>query len=119
VGIVRTEPEMQQAVVEIERLKQQLPRIGVAGGREYHSGWHTAIDMRNLVVVSEAIALSAIERKESRGGHFRDDYPEKDPKFATFNIATRRGPDGSMQVTHVPLPPMPEYLKEVIEEQKS
>ena len=119
VGIVRMENEMREAVERIQVYKERLARVGVTGGREYHSGWHTAIDLRNLLAVSEAIALSAIERKESRGGHFREDYPDKVAEFATFNISTRQGPGGAMQVSRVPLPPMPDYLKEVIEEQKS
>jgi succinate dehydrogenase / fumarate reductase flavoprotein subunit len=119
VGIVRNDAEMQAALIEIDRYKAALPQVGVTGGREYHSGWHTAIDLRNLLVVSEAIARSAIERKESRGGHFREDYPEKHPEYAQFNIAVRRAPDGRMQVSRVPLPPMPDYLKQVIEEQKT
>jgi succinate dehydrogenase / fumarate reductase flavoprotein subunit len=119
VGIVRTEGEMQEAVVKIEALKQRAARVGVEGHREYHSGWHTSIDVRNLLDVSEAIAVSAIERKESRGGHFREDYPEKVAEFGTFNIVTRRGADGRAQITRVPIPPMPDELKQVIEEQKS
>jgi len=119
VGIVRMENEMQEAVQRIQGFKERAGRVGVTGGREYHAGWHTALDLRNLLAVSEAIAKSAIERKESRGGHFREDYPEKDPNYATFNIMTKRGPDGSVQVSRAPLPPMPDYLKEVIEEQKS
>jgi succinate dehydrogenase / fumarate reductase, flavoprotein subunit len=119
VGIVRLEAEMQSAVQKIQEFKQRAQRVGVTGGREYHAGWHTALDLRNLLAVSEAIARSAIERKESRGGHFRDDYPEKDPNYATFNIMTKQGPGGTVNVSRVPLPPMPDYLKEVIEEQKS
>ena len=68
--------------------------------------------------MSEAIARSAIERKESRGGHFREDFPDKTAEFGTFNFGTQRGADGSMQVSRVPLPPMPAELKQVIEEQK-
>jgi succinate dehydrogenase / fumarate reductase flavoprotein subunit len=119
VGIVRTEAEMQEALVRIQALKERATRIGAEGHREYHSGWHTAIDVRNLLAVSETITRSAIERKESRGGHFREDYPDKDPKFATFNVMTRRGADGGVQVSHVPIPPIPEHLAQVIEEQKS
>jgi succinate dehydrogenase / fumarate reductase flavoprotein subunit len=118
VGIVRLEPEMQEAVVRIEQFKERASRVGVSGHREYHAGWHTALDLRNLLSVSEAIARSAIERKESRGGHFREDYPDKVAEFATFNISVREG-SGGMQVARIPLPPMPDYLKEVIEEQKS
>jgi succinate dehydrogenase / fumarate reductase flavoprotein subunit len=119
VGIVRTEAEMQEAVGRIRNLKERAARVGVDGHREYHSGWHTSIDVRNLLDVSEAITRSAIERKESRGGHFREDYPDKIAAFGTFNIVTRRGPDGGAQVTRVPILPMPDELKQVIEEQKS
>ncbi|MSO30032.1 MAG: fumarate reductase/succinate dehydrogenase flavoprotein subunit [Acidobacteria bacterium] len=119
VGIVRLEAEMRTAVDRLQEYKARLTRVGVTGGREYHSGWHTALDLRNLLAVSEAIALSAIERKESRGGHFREDYPEKRDEFATFNVMTKQGSRGAVQVSHVPLPPMPPELKQVIEEQKT
>jgi succinate dehydrogenase / fumarate reductase flavoprotein subunit len=118
VGIVRDEREMQQALIGLEELRARAARAGVTGHREYNSGWHTAQDLGNLLTVSEAIARSAIERKESRGGHFRQDYPEKDPACATFNIAVKRGPDGAMQVFRVPIPAMPAELKQVIEENK-
>ena len=119
VGIVREESDMQRALVEIDRFKQALTRVGVTGHREYHSGWHTAIDLHNLLPVSEAIARSAIERRESRGGHFREDYPDKSAAFGNVNVMVKRGPDGSVQVSRIPIPPMPEHLKAVIEEQKS
>jgi succinate dehydrogenase / fumarate reductase flavoprotein subunit len=119
VGIVRQEAEMQEALTRVQQLDDRAARVGVSGHREYHAGWHTAIDLRNLMVVSEAITRSAIERKESRGGHFREDYPQKVDEFGTFNIMVGRGSDGSMQVSRAPIPPMPDYLKEVIEEQKS
>jgi succinate dehydrogenase / fumarate reductase, flavoprotein subunit len=116
---VRVEDEMQAALVEIDRFKATLPRVGVTGHREYHSGWHTAIDLRNLLPVSEAIARSAIERRESRGGHFREDYPEKQAQFGNVNVMVKRGADGRMQVSRIPIPAMPDHLKAVIEEQKS
>jgi succinate dehydrogenase / fumarate reductase flavoprotein subunit len=119
VGIVRTESEMQDAVKELASLKERATRAGVTGHREYNPGWHTAIDLKNLLTVSEAIARSAIERKESRGGHFREDFPDKNPEYATFNIVTRRRPDGSMEVVRVPLAPLPPELKQIIEDQKS
>ena len=118
VGIVRTESEMQEALVKIRALNERAARVGVDGHREYHSGWHTAIDVRNLLDVSETITRSAIERKESRGGHFREDYPDKDPAFATFNIVTRKSRDGSTEVSRAPIPPMPQELKKVVEEMK-
>jgi succinate dehydrogenase / fumarate reductase flavoprotein subunit len=119
VGIVRTESEMQEALTRIEGFKQRTARVGVSGHRDYHAGWHTAIDLRNLLAVSEAVARSAIERKESRGGHFRDDYPDKVANYATFNIMVKQAGGGAMQLARVPLPPIPDHLKEVIEEQKS
>jgi succinate dehydrogenase flavoprotein subunit len=119
VGIVRTEAEMQEALVRIQQLNERAVRVGVEGHREYHSGWHTSIDVRNLLSVSEAIARSAIERKESRGGHFREDYPDKVAEYGTFNIMVKQVPGGGMQVSRVPIPPMPEELKQVVEEQKS
>jgi succinate dehydrogenase / fumarate reductase flavoprotein subunit len=119
VGIVRVESEMQEAVRRIQGFKERAARVGVSGHREFHAGWHTALDLRNLLTVSEAIAQSAIERKESRGGHFREDYPDKAAEFSTFNIMVKQGSGGALQISRVPLPPLPDHLKAVIEEQKS
>jgi succinate dehydrogenase / fumarate reductase flavoprotein subunit len=118
VGIVRTESEMREALGRIAHLQEQARRVGVVGNREYNPGWHTALDLSNLLIVSEAISRAAIERRESRGGHFRDDYPEKDPAAGRFNIAIRKGPGGEMQLSRDPIPEMPAELKRVIEEQK-
>ena len=119
VGIVRLEDEMQEALRRIDDFKRRADRVGVSGHREYHAGWHTALDLRNLLAVSEAIARSAIERKESRGGHFREDHPDKSPEFGTINIMVQQGAGGTMQVSRLPIPPIPDHLKAVIEEQKS
>jgi succinate dehydrogenase / fumarate reductase flavoprotein subunit len=119
VGIVRTESEMRQALGQIAQYRERASRAGVSGHREYHAGWHTALDLRNLLTVSEAVALSAIERKESRGGHFREDYPDKVAEYGTVNIAVRQSSDGAMEISRVPIPPIPDHLKQVIEEQKS
>jgi succinate dehydrogenase / fumarate reductase flavoprotein subunit len=118
VGIVRTESEMREAIGKIAGFRERASRAGIDGHREYNSGWHTCIDLRNLLDVSEAIARSAIERKESRGGHFREDFPDKQDQFATFNFGTQRQADGSMAVSRIPLAPIPPELKQVIEEQK-
>jgi succinate dehydrogenase flavoprotein subunit len=118
VGIVRTESEMQQALEVLRTLSSRAAQASVTGHREYNPGWHTAIDLQNLLTVSEAITRSAIERKESRGGHFREDFPDKHPEFATFNIVTARSADGTMAVRRVPIPPIPPELKQIIEDQQ-
>jgi succinate dehydrogenase / fumarate reductase flavoprotein subunit len=118
VGIVRNEPEMRHALEAMAGLRDRAARVGIGGNREYNNGWHTALDLENLLTVSEAVARSAITRKESRGGHFREDFPKQDPAFSTINVAVRRQADGSMQVTTIPIPPMPAELKQVIEENK-
>jgi succinate dehydrogenase / fumarate reductase flavoprotein subunit len=118
VGIVRTEAEMIRALEGIARLKERAGKLGVGGNREYNPGWHTGLDLANLLTVSEAIARAAIERRESRGGHFREDYPEKDPVGSTFNVVIRRGEDGQMQLSRQPVADMPAELKRIVEEQK-
>ena len=118
VGIVRTESEMREALKGLETLNDRAARVGIAGHREYHVGWHTALDLRNLLMVSEAITRSALERTESRGGHFRDDYPKMAPDWAQVNVQLARSFDGTMQVRRIPIPPMPEELKRIIEEMK-
>ena len=118
VGIVRARPEMERALQRIEHLKEQARGVGVGGNREYNPGWHTALDLPNLLTVSEAITRAAIERQESRGGHFRDDFPEKDPAGEKFNIVIRKGADGEMQLERAPIPEVPAELRKIIEEQK-
>jgi succinate dehydrogenase / fumarate reductase, flavoprotein subunit len=116
VGIVRREEEMARALDGIRRLQERARRVAVSGHREYNPGWHTALELRNLLTVSEAVTRAALDRRESRGGHFRDDFPTKDPAYGTFNTVVRRGPDGEMQVERRPIPPMPDELKQVIAE---
>jgi len=116
VGIVRTESEMAEALGELQKLKERTAHSSVTGNIDFNPGWHTALDLRNLLTVSEAITRSAIERKESRGGQFRDDFPNKDPEFAKFNVAVRQDAEGQMQISHEPIPEIPAELKQVIEE---
>ena len=118
VGIVRTEPEMRKALEGLQALRERARRVRVDGNREYNPGWHTALDLPNLLMVSEAVTRSALERRESRGAHFRDDHPDKDPAFATVNVVVRKDADGAMKVSQAPIPPLPPELKQVIEEMK-
>jgi succinate dehydrogenase / fumarate reductase flavoprotein subunit len=118
VGIVRLEAEMREALEKLQGLKARAEQAGIGGNREYNNGWHTAIDLHNLLTVSEAIARCAVERKESRGAHFREDFPNKSDEFSTFNHTIRKGADGAMQLTREPLRPIPAELQQVIEENK-
>jgi succinate dehydrogenase / fumarate reductase flavoprotein subunit len=115
-GIVRNQQDLERALEAVQALRARGEQVGVSGNREYNPGWHTAMDLGNLLAISEAIALSALERRESRGGHFREDYPEKDPAAARYNIAVRQAGDGSMEMEHVPIPPLPPELQAIVEE---
>ena len=118
VGIVRVESEMERAVEGLRELNTMAEKVTVEGNREYNPGWHTALDLRNLLTVAEAVAISALARKESRGAHFRDDFPEKSEEAAKFNHVIKRDADGSMSLRREPLPPMTEAMKQIIEEMK-
>jgi succinate dehydrogenase / fumarate reductase flavoprotein subunit len=118
VGIVRVEDEMKKAIDGLAALRKRADAVPVPVNREYNPGWHTALDLDNLLTISEAIALSAIDRKESRGAHFRDDHPAKDPALAHHNTILRKGSDGSMQLSREPIPAMRDELKQIIEENK-
>ena len=116
VGIVRAEDEMKRALDGLEELKKRAASTFVPGNIDFNPGWHTALDLHNLLTVSEAITRAAIERKESRGGQYRDDYPAKDPEYAKFNFSLKKTDDGSMLITRVPIPELPAELKQIIEE---
>jgi succinate dehydrogenase / fumarate reductase flavoprotein subunit len=118
VGIVRDEGEMRSALDHLKTFWERAARVGVTGNRDFNPGWHTALDLKNLLTVSEAITRAALERKESRGAQFREDYPEKDERFSKGNTLIRKGEDGGMEVLLEPLPEMPDYLKQIIEEMK-
>jgi succinate dehydrogenase / fumarate reductase flavoprotein subunit len=118
VGIVRNERDMRQALEGLSGLWERSRRVPVDGNREYNPGWHTALDLPNLLTASEAVTRSALERKESRGAHFREDFPDKDPASAKFNVVVRKGEEGQMRVERVPIPEMPSELRQVIAEMK-
>ncbi len=116
VGIVRVEAEMREALERLAALRARAERTGVGGNREYNTGWHTALDLPNLLLVSEAIARAGLERRESRGAHFREDYPAKSEEFSRFNFVIQKGPDGAMTLTRQPIPPLPPELAQVVKE---
>ncbi len=118
VGIVRRQDEMVRALEGIQKLRQRAGQVAVFGHREYNPGWHTAVDLNNLLTVSEAITRSAIERKESRGGHFREDFPDKDAAAGKVNVVVKKNADGTMNVRRETIPPLPPELQQVIEEMK-
>jgi succinate dehydrogenase / fumarate reductase flavoprotein subunit len=117
VGIIRTEGELRKALDEIAGFKQRLGRVRVGGGREFNPGWHLALDLHSMLSVSEAVTLGAIERKESRGGHTRDDYPFADDRFGKINVVIRRK-NGQLTVAQEALPEMPDELKQLLQERK-
>jgi len=112
VGIVRNEAEMRRGLDAIGKLRERATAVRIGGNRAYNPAWHTALDLHNLLTVSEAIARSALERKESRGAHFREDFPAKDPAFGKFNVVVASG----MRVRREPVPEMPGELKKIVEE---
>jgi succinate dehydrogenase / fumarate reductase flavoprotein subunit len=118
VGIVRREEEMLRALEGLQQLWKRARRVGVTGHREFNPGWHTALDLPNLLTVSECITRSALERKESRGAHFREDLPQQDPALGKITLIVRKGRDGAMEVRREAIPPMPAELKQIIEEMK-
>jgi succinate dehydrogenase / fumarate reductase flavoprotein subunit len=117
VGIIRTEPEMDEALERIAVLKKRVANLSVEGHRQYNPGWHLALDLPHMLLVSECIARAALERQESRGGHTRDDFPGPDPEWGRTNLICARAADGSVTLTRQPLPEMPAELAEIFEEQ--
>jgi succinate dehydrogenase / fumarate reductase flavoprotein subunit len=115
VGIIRTESELRQALNEIGLLNQRLAQVRVPGNRQYNPAWHEALDLEFMLIVSEAVTMAAIERKESRGGHTRDDYPNADSALGHVNVVTRRA-NGALACTFESLADMPDELKQIIED---
>ncbi|MCW5775561.1 MAG: fumarate reductase/succinate dehydrogenase flavoprotein subunit [Phycisphaeraceae bacterium] len=116
VGIVRTESDMASALDGLSALRRRSANTRVEGNREYNPGWHTALDLENLLTVSEAVARSALDRRESRGAHFREDHPSKSDEYARHNTVVSRASDGSMRLRREALAPIRDDLKVVIAE---
>ncbi|MEV5825833.1 fumarate reductase/succinate dehydrogenase flavoprotein subunit [Spirillospora sp. NPDC052242] len=114
VGIIRKEEELQQALEALQKLRERVARVSVEpvavhDGRGYHPGWHLALDLRNMLLVSEAVAKAALERQESRGGHTRDDYPQMSAEWRKVNLVCRLAGDPAdphVELTRQPMPPM-------------
>ena len=118
VGIVRIEKELSEALDKIEVFKTRISRVGCGGNRTYNPGWHTAMELKHMITVAEAIARAAKERKESRGGHFREDFPEKSEVFGKVNISIRKTSADKMDVTHLAKAKIREDLQLIIDEMK-
>jgi succinate dehydrogenase / fumarate reductase flavoprotein subunit len=115
---VRKESEMLEALEGLGHLYGHAAMVGAAGNREFNPGWHAALDLESLLTVSEAVTRAAIERKESRGAQFRDDYPDKSAEFGAVTVVVSKGRDGTMQVSREPVPPLSEAHQAIVEANK-
>jgi succinate dehydrogenase / fumarate reductase flavoprotein subunit len=113
VGIYREEKDLLIAVEKLGELKQKVKSVGIKGVRAFNPGWHMCRDLKNMLIASEAIARSALARKESRGAHSRLDFESTDPEWGKVNNACSKKADGDMEVKQTPLPEMPEDLKKL------
>ncbi len=116
VGIIRRADEIQDALKQIHDLRLRLDHVGVEGHRQYNPGWHLALDLRNMLLVSEAVAMAALEREESRGGHTRDDFPGPVAEWGRLNVIVEIDEVGAVTLRRQPLPVMPAPLAELLEE---
>ncbi len=112
VGIIRTRTELEESLSEIEAFKVRASTMVVEGHRQYNPGWHLALDLRNMLIVSECIAKAALAREESRGGHTRDDFPGPDAEWGTKNLVVNLNAEGTgVDLHEKSLPEMPDELK--------
>ena len=118
VGIVRTESDLETSIEKLKEFEARASNVGCNGNRGYNPGWHTAIELNHMITVAKAIAISAKERKESRGGHFRDDYPEKSETYSLMNVTLRKDAEGNIEVRQEPKKQVREDLKQIIDELK-
>ncbi|WP_416956290.1 fumarate reductase/succinate dehydrogenase flavoprotein subunit [Nocardioides sp. T5] len=117
VGIIRTAPELEESLGELARLKERADRMVVEGHRQYNPGWHLALDLRNMLLVSECIAKAALARQESRGGHTRDDFPGPDPEWGAKNLVLSLDESGhGVDIAEKPLPVMPDDLQQLFQD---
>ena len=115
VGIVRTKSDLQAALEKIAELKDKAARVSITGNMQFNPGWHLALDLHNMLDISEVVTIAALQREESRGGHTREDFPDSDPEWGKYNqVASWR--DGRTEVTKSPLPEMPDELKQLLKD---
>ncbi|MDT5039866.1 MAG: succinate dehydrogenase / fumarate reductase, flavoprotein subunit, partial [Actinoplanes sp.] len=110
VGIIRRAGELTDALKRLQDLKVRVANVGAVGGRKYNPGWHLALDLRNMLVVSECTAKAALEREESRGGHTREDFPKMNPQWRLVNLVCSLADDGDVVLEHKPVPKMRDEL---------
>ena len=118
VGIARTGTELQEAIGKISALQAEAAEVSCEGNRGYNPGWHTALELTHMLTVAEAIARAASERKESRGGHFRDDFPEKSSEYGNMNISIVKTGQATMRVQSIPKLNLREDLQAIVDEMK-
>jgi succinate dehydrogenase flavoprotein subunit len=104
VGIIRRESELNSAIKKLGELRERIGTVTATGGRRYNPGWHLALDLRNMLLVSECTAMAALEREESRGGHTREDFPKMDPKWRKINLVCAVDSHGNVALSHKPVP---------------
>jgi succinate dehydrogenase / fumarate reductase, flavoprotein subunit len=115
VGIIRRAGELTDALKRIQELKLRVAQVGAAGGRRYNPGWHLALDLRNMLIVSECTAKAALEREESRGGHTREDFPAMNPDWRLVNLVCSLDNSGDVHLERKPLPRMRDELIQLFE----
>lgn len=115
-GIVRTNSELQEAQEDLAAIHTRAANCGCFVNRDFNPGWHATIELKAMLACSEMIVNCAIERKESRGGHFHQDYPEKCPTHGTWNAVVHKAEDGTMVREERPIPAIREDLQAIIEE---
>jgi succinate dehydrogenase / fumarate reductase flavoprotein subunit len=106
VGIIRRKGELEDSIKQLADLRGRIAGVSATGGRKFNPGWHLALDLRNMLVVSECTAKAALEREESRGGHTREDFPDMSPKWRQVNLVCSLAPSGEVSLRHQPVPAM-------------
>ena len=113
VGIVREENELKEGIAKLNSLKEEIKNVKADSASQYNPGWNLAIDINNMIVACEAVAKSALERKESRGGHTRIDFPDENKECLDFNLVIKKDDDGSMHVRKEPRKQPPDELSSI------